>query len=87
MNQPVTYKEWRSVYHRELQALGYHVFVIGHVCKSSRTSIATTRDLSRRCRRLDRIRARMRACRHADDPTWGDALLDLVYGPGQRPIR
>ena len=72
--RPVTYKDWRALYHSEVRELGWYVEWL-----FDGRRISTTRELHERIRRLKRISRRLRLEFDVMDRTCAEALLELIF--------
>ena len=80
MKQPVTYKEWRNIYHKELRKLGMFCECV-LIIKSNRFRIKrSSYYLYTLLHRIKRIRNRMQACTTdpEGDVTYSQTILDLI---------
>ena len=73
--RPVTYKDWRSLWHSEGKCLGWDVL---HCFDGHRVVI--DRHLWKIIHRMQRIRARLDLEYDVKDQSWCEAICEMIFG-------
>ncbi len=74
MCRPVTYKDWRNLWHVTARSLGWHIFF----CWSANRPLLNRHSWKLLCR-LQRIKQRLDIENKVKDESWCEAMFELIF--------